>query len=61
MDQTLHSILAEVLLCIEVATELVVGYRPGDTYCQCCFPLSGEMYFAEEVVVADVVVTRALH
>jgi hypothetical protein len=50
----------EVLLCIEAATEVVVGYQPGDTYCRCCFVLSCEMYSAEEVVVADVAVTRAL-
>jgi hypothetical protein len=54
MDRTLHSFLAEVMLCIKVAMELVVGYQLGDTYCRCCFVLSGEMYFAEEVVVADV-------
>jgi hypothetical protein len=59
-DQTLHSILVEVLLCIEEATKLVVGYQPWDTYCRCCFVLFGKMYFAEEVVVADVAVTRAL-
>jgi hypothetical protein len=50
----------EVLLYIEVATALVASYQPGDTYCQCCFVLSGEMYSAQEVVVADVAVTRAL-
>jgi hypothetical protein len=60
MDRTLHSILAEVLLYIEAITELVAGYQPRDTYCRCCFVLSGEMYFAEEVVVADVAVMRAL-
>jgi hypothetical protein len=60
MDCTLHSIMAEVLLCIEVAMELVVGYQPGDTYYRCCFVLSSEMYFAEEVVVDDVAVMRAL-
>jgi hypothetical protein len=48
------------MLCIKVAMELVVGYQLGDNYCRCCFVLSGEMYFAEEVVVADVAVTRAI-
>jgi hypothetical protein len=50
----------EVLLYIEAATSLVAGYQPGDTYCRCCFVLSGEMYSAQEVAVADVAVTRAL-
>jgi hypothetical protein len=50
----------KVLLCIEAAMELVVSYQSGDTYCQCFFVLSGEMYFAEEVAMADVAVTRAL-
>jgi hypothetical protein len=50
----------EVLLCIEAAIELVVGYQLGDTYCRCYFVLSGEMYFAEEVVVANVAIMRAL-
>jgi hypothetical protein len=48
-----------VLLCIEAATKLVVGYQPEDTYCRCCFVLSSEMYSAQEVDVADVAVTRA--
>jgi hypothetical protein len=48
-----------MLLCIEAATEIVVGCQPGDTYCRCCFVLSGEMYVADEVVVADVAVARA--
>jgi hypothetical protein len=52
--------LAEVLLCIEAATVLVAGYQLGDTYCICCFALSGEMYSDEEVVVVDVDVMRAL-
>jgi hypothetical protein len=60
MDQTLHSILAEVLLYIEASMELVAGYQPRDTYCRCCFILCGEMYSTEEVVVADAAVTRAL-
>jgi hypothetical protein len=33
MDQILHSILVEMLLYIEAAMELVVGYQSGDTYC----------------------------
>jgi hypothetical protein len=51
--------LVEVLLCIEVAMELIIGYQSGDTYCQCCFVLPSEMYATEEVAVADVAVTRA--
>jgi hypothetical protein len=47
-----------VLLFIEVGTEL--GYQPEDTYCRCYFVFTGEMYFADEVVVADVAVERAL-
>jgi hypothetical protein len=49
----------EVLLCIEAATELVVGYQLGDTYCRCYFVLSGEMYFDEEVSMANVAVMKA--
>jgi hypothetical protein len=60
MNPTLHSILAEVLLCIEVATELVVGCQLEETYCRCYFVLTGELYFAEEVAMADVAVARAL-
>jgi hypothetical protein len=52
--------MVEVLFCIGAATELVIGYQPGDTYCRCCFVLSSEMYSTKEVVVADVAVTRAL-
>jgi hypothetical protein len=33
---------------------------PGDTYCRCCFILCGELYSAEEVVVANAAITRAL-
>jgi hypothetical protein len=48
------------MLYIEAAIELVAGYQPRDTYCRYCFVLSSEMYSAEEVVVADVAVMRAL-
>jgi hypothetical protein len=30
------------------------------TYCRCCFVLTGETYFAEEVVVGDVAIAKAL-
>jgi hypothetical protein len=49
-----------VLLCIEAVTELVVGCQPEDTYCRCYFVLTGEMYFAGEVVAADVAVVKVL-
>jgi hypothetical protein len=52
--------LAEVLLYIEAATELVADYQPGDTYYRCCFVLCGEMYSAEEVDVADATVMMTL-
>jgi hypothetical protein len=58
-DQTLHSILAEVLLCIEVAMEQVAGHQSGDTYSRCCLVLCGEIYSVEGVAVADAIVTRA--
>jgi hypothetical protein len=48
------------MLCIEAATELVVGHQPGDTYCRCCLVLCGEMYSVEEVDVANAIVMRAL-
>jgi hypothetical protein len=51
MGRILRSILVEVLLYIGVAIRLAAGYRPGDTYCRCCFVLAGEMCFAEEVDV----------
>jgi hypothetical protein len=63
MDQILHGILVEVLLYIVVATRLVVGCRPGDTYYRCCFVLTGEMCFAEvamaSAAVAGVLAPRA--
>jgi hypothetical protein len=46
--------LAEVLLYIEMATELAIGCQPEDIHCRCCFVLTGEIYFVEEVVVADI-------
>jgi hypothetical protein len=52
MDRTLRSISVNVLLCIEVAMELVVGYQPEGTYYRCCFVLSGEMYSVGEVAIA---------
>jgi hypothetical protein len=60
MDRILCSILVEVLLCIRVATRLAAGYRPRDTYCRCCFILTGKMCFAEEVVVASAAIAEAL-
>jgi hypothetical protein len=53
-------ILAEVMLCIGVATRLDAGCRPGDTYCRSCFVLAGEMYFAKEVAVPGAVTAKAL-
>jgi hypothetical protein len=50
----------EVLLYIGVAARLVAGCWPGDTYCQCCFVLAGEMCFAEEVAMAGAAVAEAL-
>jgi hypothetical protein len=49
-----------MLLCLEVATKLVVGYQLGYTYCRCYFVLSGKMYSPKEVVVVDSTVMRAL-
>jgi hypothetical protein len=49
-----------VLLCIEAAMELAVSCQPGDTYCRCCFVLTGEMDLAEEVASVDFVVVKAL-
>jgi hypothetical protein len=60
VDQTLYNVLVEVLLYIEVAMALAVGCQPEDTYCQCCFVLTGEMYFAKEVASVDVTVVKVL-
>jgi hypothetical protein len=60
MGRILRNILVEVLLYIGVAIRLAAGYRPGDTYCRCCFVLAGEMCFAEEVDVAGAAVAEAL-
>jgi hypothetical protein len=60
MDWIVHSILAEVLLCIRVATRLAIGCRPKDTYCQCCFVLTDKMCFAGEVAMAGATVVVVL-
>jgi hypothetical protein len=52
--------LAEVLLYIEMATELAIGCQLEDIHCRCCFVLTGEIYFVEEVVVADIDVVKVL-
>jgi hypothetical protein len=33
--------------------ELAVGYQQEDTCCRCYYVLTGEMYFAKDVVAAD--------
>jgi hypothetical protein len=48
--QTLHSTLAEVLLCIALAMALVASCQLEETSCRCCFVLRGEMRFAEPVM-----------
>jgi hypothetical protein len=58
MSQTLHSILAQVLLCIGSSTTLVVGCQPEDTCCQCCFVSTGRMCFVE-VVAANATAVEA--
>jgi hypothetical protein len=50
VGQTLHSILAEVLLSIGSATVLPVGCQLEDTYCRCCFASTGRLCFVEAVV-----------
>jgi hypothetical protein len=60
VDQILCSILAEVLLCIGVATRLAAGCWRGDTYCRCCFVLAGKMCFSEEVAMAGAALAEAL-
>jgi hypothetical protein len=45
--QTLHNILVEVLLYIGSAMALAVGCQPEGTCCQCCFVLTGRLYFVD--------------
>jgi hypothetical protein len=60
---TLHSILAEVLLCIGVAMELTISCRPWGTYYQRC-PVAASTTVATlsgaEAAVVDVGVAGAL-
>jgi hypothetical protein len=57
--QTLHSTLAEVLLCIGLAMALAASCQLEDTWCRCCFIMCGDMRFAEAVVV-DTATVEAL-
>jgi hypothetical protein len=58
-SQTLHSTLAEVLLCIGMAMALAASCQLEDTWCRCCFVLGGEMCFAK-AIVADTTTVEAL-
>jgi hypothetical protein len=59
-DLILHSILAEVLLCIRLAMALIADYQLEDTCCQCCFASIDSVCSAGDIIAVGVVVAEVL-